>query len=54
MAHDRIDWHSGAANFPSDLPDEAGGTHIGMYLAWAITRGLEGKFHREARLCPRA
>jgi len=47
MAHDRIDWHSGADNFPPGLPEEAGGTHIGMYLAWAITRGLEGQFHRE-------
>lgn len=46
MAHDRIDWHSGADNFPPDLPAEAGATHIGMYLAWAITRGLEGALHR--------
>jgi hypothetical protein len=52
MAHDRIDWHSGADNFPRELPDEAGGTHIGMYLAWAITRGLEGEFHRQESAVP--
>jgi hypothetical protein len=46
MAYDRADWHYGG-NFPSDLPSEAGGTHIGMFLAWAITRGLEGDLHRE-------
>jgi len=45
MAYDRADWHYGG-NFPSDLPPEAGGTHIGMFLAWTITRGLEGEFHR--------
>jgi len=46
MAYDRADWHYGG-DFPSDLPPEAGGTHIGMFLAWAITRGLESDFHRE-------
>ena len=45
MAYDRADWHYGG-NFPEDLPPEAGGTHIGMFLAWAITRGLEGDFHK--------
>ncbi len=45
MAYDRMDWHYGG-NFPSDLPSEAGGTHIGMFLAWAIIRGLEGEVHR--------
>lgn len=45
MAYDKMDWHYGG-NFPSGLPDEAGGTHIGMFLAWAITRGLEGEMHR--------
>lgn len=27
-------------NFETDLPNEAGGTHIGMFLGWAIRRGL--------------
>lgn len=36
---DRADWHYGG-NFPTDLPPENGGTHIGMYLAWIVHRGL--------------
>jgi hypothetical protein len=39
---DCADWHSGGS-FPSELPAENGGTHIGMYLAWIILRGLGGK-----------
>jgi hypothetical protein len=27
-------------NFETGLPNEAGGTHIGMFLGWAIRRGL--------------
>lgn len=46
MAYDRVDWHSGAENFPEDLAPEAGGTHIGMFLAWAIINRLEGGIHR--------
>lgn len=45
MAFDRADWHYGG-NFPADLPPRAGGTHIGMFLAWAIIRGLESNLHR--------
>ncbi len=44
MALDRADWHSGG-EFPDDLPPEAGGTHIGMFLAWAVLSGLQGEFH---------
>ena len=36
---DRAEWHY-AGDFPRDLPPEAGGTHIGMYLAWIIQRDL--------------
>jgi len=46
MAYDRADWHSDG-DYPNDLPAENGGTHIGLFLAWAISRGLEGEFHRE-------
>ena len=46
MAYDRADWHYGG-DYPAGLPAENGGTHIGMFLAWAIERGLEGDFHRE-------
>lgn len=41
MAYDRLDWHSGG-DYPDDLPDENGGTHIGMFLAWACGQGLAG------------
>ena len=36
---DRADWHYGG-QFPVGLPQENGGTHIGMYLAWVINAGL--------------
>jgi len=44
--YDRADWHYGG-DYPSDLPPENGGTHIGMFLAWAIVRDLEGRLLRE-------
>lgn len=47
MAIDRIDWHSGG-DFPDDMPEENGGTHIGMYLAWIINNDLHGEVHRGA------
>lgn len=46
ISYDRADWHSGG-KFPQDLPPESGGTHIGMFLAWAIVNGLEGQLHQE-------
>jgi hypothetical protein len=39
---DRADWHYGG-DFPSGLPPENGGTHIGIYLAWIIHRQLGSK-----------
>jgi hypothetical protein len=39
---DRADWHYGG-NYPSDLPPENGGTHIGMYIAWIMLRDLASK-----------
>jgi hypothetical protein len=36
---DRADWHYGG-NYPPGLPPENGGTHIGIYVAWVIHRGL--------------
>jgi hypothetical protein len=35
---DRADWYSGDLRYPRDLPPEAAGTHLGMFLAWAILR----------------
>ena len=44
MTYDRADWHYGG-DYPDDLPPERGGTHIGMFLAWAVTRDLIGTLH---------
>lgn len=46
MAYDRADWHYGG-DFPEDVPDENGGTHIGLFLAWVILNNLEGDLHIE-------
>ena len=43
---DRADWHYGG-NYPSGLPPQQGGTHIGIYLAWVIHRGLGSKKLKE-------
>jgi hypothetical protein len=43
---DRIDWHSGG-DFPDNLPEVNGGTHIGMYLTWIINNNLIGQMHRD-------
>jgi hypothetical protein len=41
MVYDKAKWHSDG-NFPKGLPYENGGTHIGMFLAWAIINGMAG------------
>lgn len=46
MAYDRADRHYGG-DYPKDLPLENGGTHIGIFLAWAIHNDLVGEVHRE-------
>lgn len=46
MKYDDASWHYGG-DFPKGLPPEAGATHIGMFLGWAILRGLVGELHRE-------
>jgi hypothetical protein len=46
MKYDDASWHYGG-DFPKDLPDEAGATHSGMFLAWALLSGLAGEFHTE-------
>ncbi len=40
MKYEDVSWHSGAEDFPKDLPEQAGGTHAGMFLAWALLSGL--------------
>ena len=46
MVTDKAKWHYGG-DFPEDLPDENGATHIGMYLAWIINNNLQGDFFDE-------
>lgn len=46
MTYDRADWHYGG-DYPEGLPPEHGATHIGMFLGWAIKRGLLGDLHKE-------
>lgn len=42
---DRADWHFLGKGFPENIPQECGGTHIGMYLAWIINNDLIGEHH---------
>ncbi len=49
MKYDDASWHYGG-EFPTDLPREAGATHSGMFVAWALLAGLGGKIHTEE--CP--
>jgi hypothetical protein len=44
---DRADIHFLGEGFPENVPQENGGTHIGMYLAWIINNDLTGEFHIE-------
>ncbi len=44
VKYDDASWHYGG-NFPKDLPDEAGATHTGMFVAWALLSGLAGEIH---------
>lgn len=37
---DKADWHYGADDFPDDVPEENGATHIGCFVRRAIGRGL--------------
>ena len=39
MAYDKAKWHS-EGEFPKDAPAENGGTHIGIFLAWAILHDM--------------
>lgn len=45
--YDDASWHFNG-DFPEDLPLEAGGTHIGMFLAWAIDKSLVRPLHSNA------
>ncbi|ESQ87625.1 hypothetical protein ABAC460_18290 [Asticcacaulis sp. AC460] len=42
MKYDDASWHYGG-DFPEDLPPEAGGTHIAMFVVWCWLKGLAGE-----------
>ncbi|NOT38921.1 MAG: hypothetical protein HOP13_00340 [Alphaproteobacteria bacterium] len=44
VKYDDASWHYGG-DFPEDLPDEAGATHIGMFVACALLEGLGSELH---------
>jgi tripartite-type tricarboxylate transporter receptor subunit TctC len=48
MKYEDASWHSGADDFPKDLPAQAAGTHSGMFLAWALLGGLGSTLHAGA------
>ena len=49
MKYDDASYHYGG-DFPSDLPVEAGATHTGMFVAWALLAGLGGELHTPEEL----
>ena len=40
--YDDAAWHYGG-EFPDDLPNAAGATHIGMFAAWCLLSGFAGE-----------
>lgn len=44
MKYDDATWHSGG-EFPAELPPEAGATHAGLFLAWALLADLGSDYH---------
>jgi len=45
VKYEDVSWHSGADDYPKDLPHEAAGTHSGMFFAWALLGGLGSNLH---------
>jgi hypothetical protein len=46
MKYDDASWHYGG-EFPEGLSNDAGATHIGMFLAWALLSGMGGELFAE-------
>jgi hypothetical protein len=46
MKYDDASWHTGG-DFPSDLPPEAGATHIAFFVAWAVLNDLGSAYHTQ-------
>jgi hypothetical protein len=47
MKYDDMSWHTGAAEYPKELPKEAAATHTGMFIAWALLSSLGGELAAE-------
>lgn len=47
VKYDDASWHY-EGKFPEDLPNEAGATHTGMFVAWALLSGLAAEDHIKA------
>ena len=41
---DDASWHHSGDDFPEELPEECGATHIGFFIRWAIDRGFVSAF----------
>ena len=46
MKYDDASWHYGG-DFPSNLPNKAGATHIGLFVAWCRLNGLGSDLHND-------
>lgn len=44
--YDDASWHYGG-DFPEDLENEAGATHIGMFITWCINNNLVSEFQMD-------
>ncbi|WP_346906466.1 hypothetical protein [uncultured Roseibium sp.] len=42
--YDDASWHYGG-DFPADLPNSAGATHIAMFVVWSILHGMAGELN---------
>jgi hypothetical protein len=45
VKYEDASWHSGADEYPKELPAQAAGTHTGMFVAWALLGGLGSSLH---------
>lgn len=46
VTYDDVSWHL-EGEFPTDLPDEAGATYSGMFMAWALFKDLASKDNQD-------
>jgi hypothetical protein len=44
MKYDDASWHYNG-DFPRELSEPAGATHIGMFVAWCVLNGMAGVLH---------